>query len=65
MKLNKKAIKESTLFSMCDNAYSLIKSGKEKQAKKLFPMEYHFIEKYWPKDNEEFTSLFKRKLDLY
>ena len=56
---------QSTLFALCGNAFSLIKSGKEKQAKEEFPMEYHFIKKYLPASIDELCSIFTTKLQLH
>ena len=55
----------SKLYALCGNAFSLIKSGKEQQAKDQFPMEYHFIKKYLPANSDELASIFLKKLELH
>ena len=55
----------SKLYALCGNAFSLINSGNEKQAKEQFPMEYHFIKKYCPTNNEELAAVFTKKLELH
>jgi hypothetical protein len=54
----------SPVFSMIGNAYTMVKEGKEKDAKREYPMEYHLIKKYLPASVEELTSLLKTKLQI-
>lgn len=65
MSSSKSIIDQSKLFALCGNAFSLIKNGKEKQAKEEFPMEYHFIKKYLPASIEELCTIFTTKLELH
>lgn len=58
-------IQESLLYSFCKKAFSLIKSGDEKEAKKQYPHEYFFIKKYSPSNLEELAQLLSRKLELH
>lgn len=59
------SIKSSSLFNMSGNAFNLMKEGREREARSLFPMEYHLIKKYLPSSIEELTSLLKSKLQLF
>jgi len=54
----------SPVFSMIAKAFNLVREGKEKDAKKEYPMEYHLIKKYLPASIEELTTLLKSKLQI-
>lgn len=58
-------IQSSKLYAMCSNAFSMIKNGKEKQAKEQYPMEYYLIKKYLPVDLKELAQILTRKLELH
>ena len=54
----------SPVFNMISSAYKLVKDGKEEDAKREYPMEYHLIKKYLPESVEELTFLLKTKLQI-
>jgi len=56
-------IRSSTsLFKSCENAFDLIKTGRENEAKKMFPLEYYLIKKYLYLNLEDFTAQLEYKL---
>jgi hypothetical protein len=60
-----KNLRSSTsLFKSCENAFNLIKSGNEREAKELFPLEYYLIKKYLYLNLEDFTKQLENKLDM-
>jgi len=59
------SIQKSMLYSFCKKAFSLIKRGDVKKARKQYPHESFFIEKYSPSSLEELTQLLSKKLKLH
>ncbi|MEO8148165.1 MAG: hypothetical protein ABI723_11030 [Bacteroidia bacterium] len=55
----------STMFSMSQNALNLINEGKETEAHSKFPLEYHFIKKYYTANIDELIQLLNRKLEVF
>jgi hypothetical protein len=55
----------SFIFSGCKSAFNLIKEGKEKQAKEMFPWEYYLIQKYLYFDFKNLSELLANKLMVY
>jgi hypothetical protein len=58
-------IRSSTsLFKSCENAFNLIKSGRDKEAKEQFPLEYYLIKKYLYLNLEDFSRQLESKLEM-
>ena len=58
-------IRNSTsLFKSCETAFNLIKEGREKEARALFPLECYLIKKYLYLNLEDFTRQISGKLEL-
>jgi len=55
----------SFIFSSCRSAFNLIKEGKERQAKEMFPWEYYLIQKYLYFDFPNLSELLENKLIVY
>ena len=54
----------SSLFSMSLKALKLINEGKEGEAHAKFPLEYHFLKKYYISSIDEFLQLLNRRLEI-
>ena len=63
--LPENTIEYSYIYFVCSKTMELIKNGQEEQAKRIFPMEYHFINKYLLKNMDELVSVLSRKLELH
>jgi hypothetical protein len=57
--------KSTQLYSMCSNAFTLMKQGKETEARSQFPLEYYLLKKYLHLDLEQFAKLLDQKLELH
>lgn len=58
-------IQKSNFYTILKNAFSMINSGHAKEAKKQYPYEFFFINKYCPSSIEELTQLVSKKLELH
>jgi len=59
-----KQISRSSIFKDCENALRLIKQGKITEAKSLFPLEFHLINKYFSNAQDQFKNILARKLEI-
>ena len=55
----------SSIYSMIGKAFNMVKEGREREAKKEYPMEYHLIKKYHPSSIDELSSVVTRKLQVF
>jgi hypothetical protein len=54
----------NSLFADCENAFNLIKAGKEKQAEEMFPLEYYLVQKYLYLDFKNLSDLLAKRLTV-
>lgn len=52
----------SNIFESCENAFRLIREGKEIEAKELFPLEYYLVKKYLYLNLEVFNTQIRNRL---
>jgi hypothetical protein len=64
--LNNKSFSKTKLaiFSGCENAFRLIREGKEKLAKEMYPLEFYLVKKYLYRNLELFEKQMADRLEV-